>query len=127
MILLDIINEFTVESVDKSIEFYSKYFGFEVEETDGNPITWVRMRKDTCFIMFENYAVVCKEFDNYPVKVNTSNLVKFKYDNREELVNLYNKLVNDKAEIFMELKETEYGSYEFGVIDPDRNMIIVSC
>ena len=126
MKLLNIINELTVIDVSKSINFYNKYFQFEVEETAGNPITWVRMKKDNCLIMFESYEEVCKEIEHYPKKVETSNLIKFKYSDKDELFRLYNKLSNDNIEFFMQWKSTEYGSVEFGIFDPDKNLIILS-
>ena len=127
MKLLEIINEFTVENIEESINFYSRYFGFEIIEEDGNPLTWVKMRKDNSVIMLESYNQVVKEIKNYPNKVRTSNLIKFKYDNKEEVTNLYNKFLENKVYIFMDLKNTEYGALEFGVVDLDGNMIIVSC
>lgn len=41
MSLINIINEFTVSNINDSIIFYKDIFDFEVEYTDGNPITWV--------------------------------------------------------------------------------------
>ena len=99
---------------------------FEVVEIEENPITWAKLKKDNCTIMLENYNEVCKEIKNYPKKVKTSNLIKFKYSIKQIVQDLYNNVINDNIEIFMELKETKYGSIEFGVIDPDGNMIIVS-
>ena len=127
MKLLEVINEFTVENIEESVNFYSRYFGFEVIEEDGNPLTWVKMRKDNAIIMLESYNQVVKEIKNYPNKVRTSNLIKFKYDNKVEVTNLYNKFLENKVYIFMDLKNTEYGALEFGVVDLDGNMIIVSC
>lgn len=127
MELLEVINELVVKDINKTIEFYEKYLNFEIIDTDGNPISWAKMKKDECFIMFENYEEVCKEIKNYPNKTETSNIIKFKYANEQILMNLYNKLCDDNIHLFMELKKTEYGSIEFGVFDPDKNMIILSC
>ena len=66
--LLEIINEFAVSDIEKSINFYNKHLGFEVIETDGDPISLVKMRRDDYSIMFENYTVVCKEIPSYPRK-----------------------------------------------------------
>ena len=126
MELVEIVNELTVNNIEISIEFYTKYFNFEVVEIEENPITWAKLKKDNCTIMLENYNEVCKEIKNYPKKVKTSNLIKFKYSIKQIVQDLYNNVINDNIEIFMELKETKYGSIEFGVIDPDGNMIIVS-
>lgn len=124
--LRNIINEFTVNDIQKSIEFYKKYFNFKIEDTDGNPITWVQMKNDNTVLMIEDYEEVCREIKNFPNKTNTSNLIKFKYDNHDEVREAYRKLKDNNIELFMELKQTEYGTLEFGVFDLDRNMIIIS-
>lgn len=125
--LLEIINEFTVSNINTSIKFYKNYFDFNIIDTYGNPINWAKLKKDNCTIMLETYNEVKKEIDNYPKKVSSSNLIKFKYKNKKQVLNLYNNLLKDNMRIFMNLKETEYASVEFGVYDPDNNMIIVSC
>lgn len=126
MAIINIINEFTVKNIDKAIKFYEDSFNFKVEETDGNPVTWVQMKKGDVVIMLEDYKEVIKEIDKFPIKTNTSNLVKFKYDNKEEVKEIYKSFKDKDIEFFMELKQTEYGTIEFGVFDLDKNMIIVS-
>ncbi len=126
MAIINIINEFTVKNIDKAVKFYEDSFNFEVEETDGNPITWVQMKKGDVIIMLEDYKEVIKEIDKFPIKTNTSNLVKFKYDNIEEVEEIYKNFKKKDIEFFMELKQTEYGTIEFGIFDLDKNMIIVS-
>lgn len=126
MAIINIINEFTVNDIKKAVEFYKNNFNFEIDQTDGNPITWVKMKKKNIIIMLEDYKEVCEEIYKFPVKTNTSNLVKFKYDNDEEIKQIYKDLKAKNIEFFMELKQTEYGTIEFGIFDLDRNMIIVS-
>lgn len=126
MAIINIINEFTVKNIDKAVKFYEDSFNFEVKETDGNPITWVQMKKGDVIIMLEDYKEVIKEIDKFPIKTNTSNLVKFKYDNIEEVEEIYKNFKKKDIEFFMELKQTEYGTIEFGIFDLDKNMIIVS-
>lgn len=126
MAIINIINEFTVKNINKAVKFYEDSFNFEVEETDGNPITWVQMKKGDVIIMLEDYKEVIKEIDRFPIKTNTSNLVKFKYDNIEEVEEIYKNFKKKDIEFFMELKQTEYGTIEFGIFDLDKNMIIVS-
>ena len=126
MQLLEVVNEFVVNDINKTIDFYSKYLNFEIVETDGKPITWIKMRKDNVTIMFETYESVYKEINNYPKKTETSNIIKFKYNNKEIVNKLYNIMCNNNIEIFMSLEEKPYGSIEFGIFDPDRNLIIIS-
>lgn len=45
MSLINIINELTVSNMHDSLNFYKNIFGFETEYTDGNPITWVQIKK----------------------------------------------------------------------------------
>lgn len=85
------------------------------------------MKKDNYRIMFESYEEVCKEIKNYPTKTKTSNLIKFIFNDKEEQYELYKLFLDNNIKIFMDLKNTEYGSTEFGIFDPDENMIIISC
>ena len=62
--------------------------------------------------MFETYEAVCKEINNYPKKTETSNIIKFKYNNKEIVNKLYNIICNNNIEIFMPLEEKPYGSIE---------------
>ena len=126
MSLVNIVNEFVVNNIEKAIEFYKDNFNFEIEETDGNPVTWVQMKKDNIIIMFEDYKEVCREIHGFPTKNITSNLIKFKYDSSKEVEQLYKDLKEKSIGLFMDLKQTEYGTLEFGVFDLDKNMIIVS-
>ncbi len=126
MSLIGIINELTVSNIESSIDFYRNIFNFEIEYTDGNPITWVQLKKDNFRIMLEDYNVVTKEIEKFPLKTNSSNIIKFEYDDFEEFKNLYNKCKNEFCEFCMEYTETEYGKIEFGVFDLDKNIILVS-
>ena len=58
MSLISITNELIVSSVEETIEFYKKVFDFEIEYTDGNPITWAQLKKDEVRIMLEDYVFV---------------------------------------------------------------------
>lgn len=124
--LLEIINELTVSNIEASIKFYTNYFDFEVVERTGSPITWTKLKKDNCNIMLESYEEVLNEINNYPKKVETSNIIKFKYNSKKRVLDIYNMFKNDKKSIFMEIKETGYGTIEFGIYDPDKNIIIIS-
>ncbi len=126
MSLIGIINELTVSNIESSIDFYRNIFNFEIEYTDGNPITWVQLRKDNFRIMLEDYNIVTKEIEKIPLKTNSSNIIKFEYNDFEEFKNLYNKCKNEFCEFCMEYTETEYGKIEFGVFDLDKNIILVS-
>lgn len=126
MSLTSIINELIVENVQKSIKFYEDNFNFKTDITEGEPIIWAQLKKDGVIIMLENYDIVKNSISDYPSKVNNSNLIKFEYDNLEEIKELYNVLKYKDIKFFMEYTETNYGKVEFGVFDLDKNMILVS-
>ena len=126
MILSNIINELAVSNVTESIDFYNNYLGFGIKYTDGTPIVWAQLEKDGKTLMLEDYNEIKKRIGNYPQKVNNSNLIKFEYDNIEEIKGLYQKLKESKIEFFLDYNETDYGKAEFGIYDIDRNMILIS-
>ncbi len=92
--MIEIINEFVVNDINKTIDFYKEYFGFELIDVDGNPITWCKMEKDNCYIMFEEYREVYNEIPNFPKKIFSSNLIKFKLKSKDEIKNLYKKITD---------------------------------
>lgn len=123
---MKIINELLVSDVNKSIKFYKDFLAFEIVETTGNPINWVRLKNENAELMIEEYKSAMKEFTKFPPKVNSSNLIKFKYNNKEEVRIIYNKMLNNNIKIFEHLKETDYGITEFAILDCDNNIIIIS-
>lgn len=126
MSLINIINELPVSNVKNSIDFYKNVFDFEIEYTDGNPITWAQIRKDDVRIMLEDYATVKEEINNFPEKVKSCNLIKFEYDNYNEFKCLYDNCRINLCSFFIDYNETNYGKIEFGVLDIDNNMILIS-
>lgn len=126
MCLVSIVNELVVKNVKKSIEFYEINFGFLVEFTDGNPVNWAQLKKDNIVLMLEEYETVKKEINIFPKKTDSSNLIKFQYSDVCEVKSLNEILKSNKIEFFDPYHETDYGKAEFGIYDPDRNMIIVS-
>lgn len=126
MSLINIINELVVENIEKTLEFYETIFKFKIVMTDGEPITWAKLKKDELIIMLEKYDTVKESISKYPQKSNTSNLIKFEYSDIQEFKDLYNFTKQNNIEFFMEYTETNYGKVEFGIFDLDRNMILIS-
>jgi uncharacterized glyoxalase superfamily protein PhnB len=124
--LKNIIIELTVSNICKSIEFYTEIFGFNVEYSVGTPITWAKLNKNEQKIMLEDYKIVTEEIENYPIKVQSTNIIKFEVDSLEELNILYEKCKYKDCDILIDFNKTDYGKIEFGVYDLDKNLIIVS-
>lgn len=123
---MKIINELLVNDVNNSIKFYMGFLGFEICETTGNPINWARLKNGSAEIMIEDYKSAVNEFSNFPLKVKSSNLIKFKYAKVDEVKKIYNSLINNNVKIFNDLKQTDYGTTEFAILDCDENIIIIS-
>lgn len=123
---MKIINEFIVDDIEASIKFYKNILGFEVVETAGEPICWVRLKNGDAELMLEDYKIVVEEYKDFPPKVKTSNLVKFQYSDINEVRGIYNKVLENNIKVFEELTETEYGTTEFTILDCDSNIIIIS-
>lgn len=123
---LNIINELVVENVQNSIQFYENNFNFTTEMKEGEPITWAQLKNNEAIIMLEDYNTVKSEISNYPSKVHNSNLIKFEYSELKEIKELYKTLKQNNIEFFMEYTETDYGKAEFGILDPDKNLILIS-
>lgn len=123
---MKIINELLVNDINNSIKFYTNFLGFEISETTGNPINWARLKNGLTEIMIEDYESAKNEFLNFPLKAKSSNLIKFKYDNVNEVKNIYNNMIRNNVKIFNDLKQTDYGTIEFAILDYDENIIIIS-
>ena len=123
---LNIINELVVANVQNSIQFYENNFNFTTEMKEGKPITWAQLKNNEAIIMLEDYNTVKSEISNYPSKVHNSNLIKFEYSELREIKEFYKTLKQNNIEFFMEYTETDYGKAEFGILDPDKNLILIS-
>ena len=123
---MTVVNELVVANVDDSITFYTSYFRFEVESAEGEPITWAQMKRGDVIFMLQDYDGAKKEINNYPEKTRSCNLLRFEYGNVDEIKTIYATLAQDNVELFMDYTETDYGKSEFGIYDPDKNMIIIS-
>ena len=126
MSLTNIINEFVVEDVSKSIKFYEDNFGFSVDFTDGDPVNWAQLKKDNYLLMLVEYNTAKDEINSLPEKTNSSNLIKFEYSSLQEIKDIYNNLKKNNIEFFTDYTEMDYGKAEFGVYDIDKNMILVA-
>ena len=126
MSLVNVVNELVVSNVSDSVKFYEDNFGFILEDSFGDPTTWAMVKKDNIVLMFEDYNEACNEMNNYPPKVNSSNLIMFEYSDQKSAKNLYNLLKENNVEFFKDYTETDYGKIEFGIYDLDKNMILVS-
>ena len=123
---MTLINELMVSNVDVSIKFYTELFDFKIKLVDGNPVSWAQLEKDGVVLMLQDYDEARKEIKNIPQKVSSCNMIRFEFGKVTEIGPIYSASVKNAVEIFMDYIETDYGKAEFGIYDPDKNIIIVS-
>ena len=123
---MKIINELLVNDIKQAIDFYVSFLGFEICDSTGCPIDWVRLTNGSSEIMIEEYKSAREEFVNFPPKEKSSNLIKFKFENLSDVETLYARATRDNIPIFKDLHQTDYGTTEFAVLDCDENILILS-
>lgn len=128
MKIKSIIPELIVSDMKNMIAFYCKYFDFELElaEPDIEPYTWVQLSNNANTIMMQEVEVTKKEIPNMRKQIVGTDLLMFKIESVEYARELYERFSDVKEKIYMEMRMTEYGSCEFGVVDPEGRYIIIS-
>ncbi|NDV96787.1 hypothetical protein D0T84_18010 [Dysgonomonas sp. 521] len=128
MKLVDLVPEFIVKDISKSIEFYQNSLNFEVEfaAPDEPPYTWAQLKIGDRRIMMQDHKETQNEISEFPNQLSSTALFVLKYDNVDKAKTLYNSLQNKGVQFFSDLKETDYGTVEFGIFDPDNYRIIIS-
>lgn len=122
------IPELDVFNLEKSIEFYTKYIGFN--------IVYTREEDKFVFLQTENVQLMIQEinFENNKWQVGTlkyplGNGVNFQID-VTNIDKIYNRLIQNKYNIFVEMEEHWYrkdnvlmGCKEFLVQDPNGYLL----
>lgn len=122
---MEVIIEFVVDDIYKSSDFYTKYFDFEIEVTEYNPVSWMQLKNGNTRIMLVTYEYTKDDISGFKEYSESTNLYKLCYDNLDKIKEIYEKLRADNKEIFLDLRKADY-RYEFGVYDEDKNMILVT-
>lgn len=126
--LKELFLELIVKDINSEVDYYCKYFDFKIEMAfpSNENFNWVQLSNGNIKIMMQDYEETKKEIRNFPDNIFSSNIILLKYDDYNKFKNIYDLLIFDEVKMFKEIKETEYGTVEFGVYDPNGNMIIVS-
>lgn len=118
--VLKIIPELVVINVEKSVNFYTIYFGFKKIEGDSH---WAKIKTDNSELIlmlksdFENELPTLKRPENSGLSI-----LYFEVENIEEL---YRNL-SSKVKFHRFLESTDYGTKEFTIEDPDSYLIQVT-
>lgn len=122
---MEIVLELVVKDLEKSKNFYTKYLGFKVDFTELDPVSWMQLSCGNTRLMLVTYDFTKNDIENFKEYTRSTNIYKFMYDDLDKIKEMYESLKKDKKDIFVEFREAAY-RYEFGVYDPDKNMILIT-
>ena len=128
MKLKALVPEFIVSNLDKSISFYEDALHFKLEITapDVAPFTWAQLQLGDFRIMMQDHYETKREISDFPSILGSTVLFVLKYDDLEVAKAMYTELQRKGIQTFIEYRETDYGTVEFGIVDPDGYRIIIS-
>lgn len=123
-----IIPELIVDDIERMVEFFVQKFDFKVELKDPEEghYTWVQISNGNNHIMMQEMAVTMLEIPKLKERITGTDLLMLKLENSEAVRCIYERFDDERESVYMKIRVTEYGSCEFGVIDPEGRYIIVS-
>ena len=122
---MDIVIEFVVKDIEKAAKFYTEYLGFKVDFCEYEPVSWMQLSSGENKIMLVTYDFTQNDIPGFKKFTPSTNLYKFRYDDLEQVKKIRSLLIENKKQIFLDLRKQAYG-YEMGVFDEDNNMILIS-
>lgn len=112
-----------VESVDKTVEFYTNKLNFILVQkvpNDQGTINFAIVNKDNCTLSFQLKENLIEEYSCLKTdEIKPSLTLFFKV---QDVVKLYNEL-KDSVTIVSELHTTFYGTKEFACFDNNGNVL----
>lgn len=128
MTINQIIPEIIVDDIHSMITYYQKYFDFVLDATDSEEenFTWAQLTNGSCTLMMQETTVTKQEIPELNMRMTGTDLLMFKLSSAKEVKAFYGRFASIQNTIYMKLRETDYGSCEFGVRDPEGRYIIVS-
>ena len=126
MKLKEVVSELVVEDVKRSIDFYKEMLGFEVTaqvpET-GSP-GWAELVNGSARLMIQSREETQAEIPSLSTASNGGTmLLVFRFEDHDMVRDLWTKSAKLKRVVFP-LRETDYGTIEFSVTDPDGYILI---
>lgn len=123
-----LVIELMVHDVERSIRFYTEAFGFEVTARfpeSGVP-TWAELVNGSTHIMVQGRPEMLQEMPGLAARtVGGTALLVFRVSSVQAVRKLY-PMLEAKAKVIMPLRETDYGTVEFAVSDPDEYVLLVA-
>jgi uncharacterized glyoxalase superfamily protein PhnB len=110
-------------SVNASVEFYSKYFGFKLVASvpETGTYGWAMVERDGITVMFQSLKSLQEDMPS--LKFDKKGSIGTFFIKMKGIEELYDSL-KGKLDFALEWRVTFYGMKEFGVKDPDGYYLI---
>ena len=128
MIVKQLVPELIVEDVERTLRFYKEKLGFDIvaqAPENGKP-SWAEMVNGSARLMVQGKEETLIEMpllSSYSIGGTT--LLVLRIDGQNVVRNLWSQQT-DWGHVILPLRETEYGTVEFGIADPDGYVLIFS-
>ncbi len=111
-------------SVNESMEFYQSVLGFEVIQSlpGENDTEFAILQRDNVTIMFQSQSGFVSEFPDY-TNTPIGGTVML-YIDVNDVKNIYDQVLENGIELFVELNTTFYNAKEFAIKDNDGYILI---
>jgi len=114
------------ESVNASVDFYTKYLGFSLVASvpETGTYNWAMVQRDGVTMMFQSLQSLKEDMPS--LKLDKKGSIGTFFIKMKGIEDLYEsiKSLKGKVEIALEWRVTFYGMKEFGVKDPDGYYLV---
>lgn len=123
-----IVPELTVKNVDQSIRFYQDVLGFRLvgKAPETGPASWAEVESGPAKVMFQAKEDMFKEMPVLAKRsVGGTMIIVLRMDSKEGVQGVWEKLKTSSS-VAMPFRETEYGTVEFAIQDPDGYVVLLA-
>jgi len=122
----ELVPEIVVKSVQRSLDFYCKVLNFSVVKRvpeTGEP-TWAEITNGPAKLMLQKWTTTLDEMPKLKKrKKGGITIFVFRLKDSNEINKLSNNISNE-IENILTLRNTDYGTVELGISDPDGYIIL---
>lgn len=124
----ELVPELIVDDVSRSIQFYRDALGFEVSQQapeEGAP-TWAEIVNGPARLMLQNWQETLSEMPRLSGRPRGGITIFVLRLETQDKVHEIARALSSHNNVVLPLRETDYGTVEFGVTDPDGYVILFS-
>jgi uncharacterized glyoxalase superfamily protein PhnB len=115
-----------VDNVDRSVSFYQSRFGFDLIDkvVEDDKTSWAEVGLGACRLMMQARDAMLAEIPALQSSLNGgSSVLVLRLGSGARVRSIYEVMASTER-VAMHLRETEYGSVEFAIFDPDGYVVL---